>query len=195
MTQIAITGNPDADSLLDSDPFALLIGMLLDQQMPMERAFLGPYKIAQRMKTKTLEPFKIARMSEAKFAQICSTPPAVHRFPGSMAGRIQGTARVVVDTYDGDAAALWSDGASAKIVLERLAALPGFGEAKAKIFLALVAKQRGVKPRGWKAVTSPYGETGSTRSVADVTGAESLAAVRAFKQEAKRKAAAERQAG
>jgi uncharacterized HhH-GPD family protein len=183
-----LTGDADADALLDRDPFALLAGMLLDQQMPMERAFAGPYRLAQRLGVDRLDPAAIAAMDAQEFAALCARPPAVHRFPGSMAGRLQALARTVVDQYDGDAAAIWTGAGSGAALLSRLEALPGYGDAKARIFLALLGKQRGVRPRGWRAAAGPYGEEGSRRSVADVVDAASLAQVRAFKQEVKRAA-------
>ncbi|ROS77088.1 HhH-GPD-type base excision DNA repair protein [Cellulomonas sp. PhB143] len=187
-TPLWMTGDPAADELLDTDPFALLIGMLLDQQYPMEHAFAGPSKITGRLGT--FDPAVIAAQEPEAFAALCTTTPAVHRYPGSMAARIQAVARVVVDEYDGDVTRLWAgDGSgpapAAREVLRRLKALPGFGDQKARIFLALLAKQRDVAPEGWRDVVGPYGEEGSRRSIADVTDATSLAEVRATKQAAK----------
>ncbi len=185
-----LTGDPDADRLLDADPFALLVGMLLDQQVPMETAFAGPAKIAARMSTGDhLDPGRIAATDPEEFAALCATPPAVHRFPRSMAERIQAVARAVVEEYDGDAARLWTDGdPDGSEVLRRLRRLPGYGEQKAKIFLALLGKQRGVTPAGWREVAGAYGEEGSYRSIADVVDAESLDKVRATKRAAKAEA-------
>ena len=178
-----LTGDPEADRLLESDPFALLLGMLLDQQVPMETAFAGPRKLADRMGG--LDPRRVAEADPTEFAALCATPPAVHRFPGSMAGRIQAVARAVVDDYEGDVARLWTggdpDGAE---VLRRLRALPGFGEQKARIFLALLAKRRGVTPAGWREAAGAYGDD-QYRSIADVTDEGSLARVRATKKAAK----------
>lgn len=185
-----LTGDAEADRLLDSDPFALLLGMLLDQQVPMETAFAGPHKIAERMGG--LDPVRVADADPEEFAALCTTPPAVHRFPGSMAGRIQAVARAVVDDYDGDVARLWTDGdPDGAEVFRRLRALPGFGEQKARIFLALLGKRRGVTPAGWTEAAGAYGDT-EYRSIADVTDADSLARVRATKKAAK---AAARAAG
>ncbi|HEY0215070.1 MAG TPA: HhH-GPD-type base excision DNA repair protein [Cellulomonas sp.] len=181
-----LTGDADADRLLDSDPFALLVGMLLDQQVTMESAFAGPAKIADRMGS--LECLDVRRVAEAdpeEFAALCATPPAVHRFPGSMAGRIQGVARAVVDTYDGDVTRLWTDDdPDGRTVLRRLTALPGFGDQKARIFLALLGKQRGVQPAGWREAAGTYGDD-AFRSIADVTDPTSLGRVRETKKAAK----------
>ena len=183
-TTLWMTGDEAADRLLDADPFALLLGMLLDQQVPMETAFSGPHKIVQRLGS--LDPAALADADPEAFAALCATPPAVHRYPGSMAGRIQAVARAVVDDYDGDVARLWTDGEpDAREVLRRLRALPGFGDQKARIFLALLGKQRGVAPKGWREAAGNYGDAGSRRSIADVTDAASLAEVRSFKKAAK----------
>jgi uncharacterized HhH-GPD family protein len=179
-----LTGDPEADRLLENDPFALLTGMILDQQYPMEAAFSGPAKILARFGT--LDPARIADADPEAFAALCTTPPAIHRYPGSMAGRIQAVARVVADEYDDDVTQLWTSGSpDATTVLARLKALPGFGDQKARIFLALLGKQRGVTPDGWREAAGAYGEDGSRRSIADVTDATSLAEVRATKQAAK----------
>jgi uncharacterized HhH-GPD family protein len=179
-----MTGDDAADRLLDSDPFALLIGMLLDQQYPMEAAFAGPAKLLDRLGT--LSPATIADAEPEAFAAMCATPPAVHRYPGSMAGRIQAVARAVVDEYDGDVTRMWTGGdPDGATVLKRIRALPGFGEQKAKIFLALLGKQRGVQPPGWRESAGAYGEEGSRRSIADVTDAVSLGQVRETKKAAK----------
>lgn len=178
------------DALLARDPFALVTGMLLDQQMPMERAFLGPWKLAERMGTSDrLDVARIAAYDPDLFATLVSTPPAVHRFPGSMAARIQGLARHVVVEYAGDTAAIWRTVPSGGALYQRLLDLPGYGDQKSRILLALLGKQFGVRPRDWREAAGAYGDAGSTRSVADVTDAASLAAVRSFKQEAKAAAA------
>jgi uncharacterized HhH-GPD family protein len=187
---LALTGEPAADALLDRDPFALLAGMLLDQQFPMERAFAGPQKIAERLGVDHLDPAMIAAQDPEGFAAMCATPPAVHRYPGSMAGRLQALAAMIVADYGGDTASLWTTARSGAELYSRLRALPGFGEAKARIFVALLGKQRGVRPEGWREAAGAYGEEGSHRSVADVVDGESLAQVRSFKQEAKRAAKA-----
>lgn len=186
-----LTGDTDADRLLSEDPFALVIGMLLDQQVSMELAFAGPGKLRQRLGH--LDPDKIAAADPETFAAVCSEPPAVHRFPGSMAGRIQAVAAAVIADYDGDVSQLWTAGdPDGMTVLKRLRALPGFGEQKARIFLALLGKQYGLDVDGWRQAAGPYGEDGTHLSIADVTGPESLTAVRESKRAAKaaKKAAA-----
>lgn len=187
-SRMCLAQDTDADALLARDPFALLTGMLLDQQIPMERAFAGPYTIARRLGDDHLDVHKIATYAPEAFAAVLSDKPAVHRFPGSMAGRVQKLAQYLVDTYDGDTEALWRDAPSGKDLLSRLSALPGFGKQKAQIFLALLGKQRGVEPEGWRAAAGAYGDADARRSVADVIDAESLNAVRAYKQQVKRAA-------
>lgn len=184
MAKLQLVQEPAADALLEANPFALLVGMLLDQQIPMEVAFGGPKKIADRMGG--VDAREIAEYEPEAFAELCAQTPAVHRFPGSMAKRIQALAQTIVDQYDGNAAALWTDGdPDGAEVLRRLKALPGFGEQKAKIFLALLGKQYGVTPTGWRKAAGDYGEEGSYRSVADVVDAGSLDQVRAFKKQMK----------
>lgn len=188
MPDVHIAQDEAADELLSRDPFALLVGMLLDQQYPMEHAFRGPAKIVDRFGS--LDPARIADQNPEEWADLCSTPPAIHRYGRSMAGRVQALAIVVRDEYEGDAAAIWTTSKSTQELLKRLLALPGFGEQKARIFAALLAKQLGVRPRGWRAAIGPYAENGSYRSVADVVGPESLRKVREFKKAAKAKAKA-----
>ena len=183
-----ITGDPAADKLLDESPFALVTAMMLDQQFPMERAFAGPAKILERFGT--LDPAAIAGAPPEDFSGLCATPPAVHRYPGAMAARIQEVARHVVERYDGRAEALWADAPDGKALLERVGELPGFGAQKAKILVALLGKRYGVTPPGWREAAGEYGEEGSHRSVADITGPESLAEVRRTKQEKKQAAKA-----
>ncbi|GAA1701229.1 HhH-GPD-type base excision DNA repair protein [Microbacterium sediminicola] len=178
---LQITGDDAADLLLTHDPLALLVGMLLDQQVPMEAAFAGPRKIRDRIGS--LDAAALAGFAPDAFVEVFKTTPAVHRFPGSMAGRVQALCAAVVEDWDGDAAAIWTrggpDGAE---VLKRLKALPGFGEQKAKIFLALLGKQYGYAGEGWREASAPYGEEGSFRSVADIVSPESLAKVREHKK-------------
>lgn len=181
-----LTGNDAADRLLGSNADALLLGMVLDQQVPMEKAFTGPAVIAERMGGR-LDVAAIAAMDTDQFVSLCSTPPAIHRFPGSMAKRVQQVCRVLAEEYAGSAAHLWDDAGSGKELVARVKALPGFGAQKAQIFVALLGKQWGVTPTGWEAAAGDYGSPGH-RSVADVTDPESLQAVRAYKKEAKRAA-------
>ena len=184
MPILQLAQDPAADALLGDNPFALLVGMLLDQQVTIETAFAGPKKIADRMGG--LDVREVADYDPDKFAALCAERPAIHRFPGSMAKRIQTLAQLIVDRYDGDAAALWSagepDGAE---LLRRLKALPGFGDQKAKIFLALLGKQYGVTPTGWRAAAGEFGKAGSHLSVADIVDARSLGEVRSYKKQMK----------
>ncbi|MEU9920782.1 HhH-GPD-type base excision DNA repair protein [Streptomyces griseoluteus] len=177
--------DPDADALLGRSALAALTGMLLDQQIPMEWAFKGPETIARRMGADDLDAHDIAARDPEEFAALLSEKPAVHRYPGSMAKRVQTLCQYLVEHYDGDAEAVWRDAGSGAELLKRLEALPGFGKQKAQIFLALLGKQLGVTPNGWREAAGAYGETKSYRSVADITGPESLAKVRAHKQEMK----------
>jgi uncharacterized HhH-GPD family protein len=184
-----LTGNSAADQLLSDDPFALTVGMLLDQQVTMESAFAGPAKIAERMGTDQLDVTRIVEADPEEFTALCAASPAVHRFPSSMAARIQTLARLVVDEYGGDVTRLWTDGdPDGAQVLARLRHLPGFGEQKARIFLALLGKQYGVQPDGWREAADPYGADGTHMSVADVVDADSLAQVRETKRAAKQAA-------
>jgi len=189
-----ITGDAPADALLTDDPFALLVGMLLDQQVPMETAFAGPAKIRDRMGG--FDPETVAAADPEAFAAVFKESPAVHRFPGSMAGRVQALAAEVRDEWGGHAEAIWTrpgidglapDGAE---ILRRLQELPGFGEQKAKIFLALLGKQCGLEAEGWREAAGDYGAQGSYRSVADIVDADSLAKVREAKKAAKAKSKA-----
>jgi len=191
-----------ADALLSSDPFALIAGMLLDQQFPMERAFAGPLLLAERMDPAhtppRLEPAAVSAADPEAMTAWMTGPPAVHRYPASMGGRLQALAAHVVEQLDGDTTRLWTDPApdgtppTGAQVRVRLEALPGFGRQKASIFVALLGKQLGVTPSGWREAAGAYGEEGSFRSVADVRDAESLARVRETKKAAKaeKKAAA-----
>jgi uncharacterized HhH-GPD family protein len=184
VTDLHIAQEPEADAVLSQNPFALLMGMMLDQQFPMERAFAGPAKVLDRFGT--LDPVAVAAADPEEFAALCAVPPAVHRFPGSMAARIQQLARIVVDEYDGHADRLWTEADSGRELMRRLQALPGFGKQKAQIFTALLGKQLDVRPEGWETAAGDYAEPGAHRSVADVVDASSLEKVRAFKKEKKR---------
>ena len=187
MAKLQLVQDPAADELLESNPFALLVGMMLDQQIPMEVAFAGPRKLADRMGG--LDAQAVADYDPEAFVALFSEKPAVHRFPGSMAKRLQTLAQTIVDEYGGDVVALWTAGdPDGPEVLRRLKALPGFGEQKAKIFLALLGKQYGVTPQGWREAAGAYGDAGTHMSVADVVDAGSLEKVRSYKKAAKAKA-------
>ncbi|GAA0659989.1 Fe-S cluster assembly protein HesB [Streptomyces samsunensis] len=186
--RLRLAQQPEADALLERDPLALMIGMLLDQQVPMEWAFSGPYTIARRLGRDGLDAQEIAAQDPERFAALLSEKPAVHRYPGSMAGRIQQLCRYLVEHYDGDPTALWREVSSGQELLRRLHELPGFGKQKAQIFLALLGKRMGVRPEGWREAAGAYGEQDAYRSVADITGPESLEKVRAHKQQLKRQA-------
>ncbi|MBN6057567.1 Fe-S cluster assembly protein HesB [Nonomuraea sp. RK-328] len=185
--RIQLAQRTEADDLLGSSPLALLIGMLLDQQIPMEWAFTGPYTIAQRLGG-DLTAEEIASRDPEEFAALLAEKPAVHRYPSSMAARVQSLAAYLVEQYGGDPERIWAEAADGKELLKRLQALPGYGKQKAQIFLALLGKQLGVRPPGWREAAGPYGEEGSFRSVADVVDADTLGRVRAAKQEAKQEA-------
>jgi uncharacterized HhH-GPD family protein len=182
--KLCLAQESEADKLLSENPFALLVGMVLDQQIPLEVAFAGPKKIADRIGG--FDVAAIADYDPDKFAALCSERPAIHRFPGSMAKRIQALAQIIVDRYDGDAAALWTagdpDGAE---LLRRLKELPGFGEQKARIFLALLGKQYSVTPKGWRTAAGEFGKAGTHCSVADIADARSLDKVRSYKKQMK----------
>ncbi|GAA5156727.1 HhH-GPD-type base excision DNA repair protein [Nocardioides marinquilinus] len=187
---IHITGDEAADQILTESSFALLVGMMLDQQYPMEHAFRGPAKVAERFGG--FDPRAVAEADPEEFAALCATPPAIHRFPGSMAARLQELAGIVVETYDGHAERIWTEAADGKDLAKRLQALPGFGAQKARIFTALLAKQLDVRPTGWEKVAGDYALDGY-RSVADVVDPDSLQKVREFKKE--KKAAAKAASG
>ena len=183
-----ITGDPRSDAVLDEYPFAVLTGMMLDQQYPMEHAFRGPAKVLDRFGS--LDPAAIAAADPESFAELCATPPAIHRFPGSMAARLQELSRIVTEEYDGVASRIWTGATDAKDLMKRMQALPGFGQQKAQIFVALLAKQLDVKPDGWERAVGAYAEDGY-RSVADVVDPASLQKVRDFKKAKKVAAKAE----
>jgi len=190
MTAVHLTGDSEADALLSSDDNALLIGMVLDQQVPMEKAFSAPRVIADRMGGR-LDVRAIAETSEDDFVGLCSQRPAIHRFPGAMAKRVRTLCTALVERYDGDASTIWSGVDSGEELKRRLRDLPGFGEEKATIFVAVLGKLRGITPPGWREAAGPFGEAGVYRSVADITDADSLARVRETKRAVKaaRKAA------
>lgn len=175
-----ITGDPDADGLLMDDPLALLIGMLLDQQVPMEWAFRGPYQLKARLGG-TLDAGEIAAMDPEALVAVFCEKPALHRYPAAMARRAHELCRFVVEQYDGDPAAVWRDVRTGAELYRRLRELPGYGEEKAKIFMAILAKRFGERPRGWKQAAAPFSDA-TPRSVADIHSPESLARVRDFKK-------------
>lgn len=184
MSSVFLSGNSNADALLADDPFALLMGMLLDQQVPMEVAFDGPAKLAERLGK--LDVVEIAEMNPDEFLEKFSIKPAVHRFPKSMATRVQKLAAEIVDEYDGDTSAIWTSGdPTGPEVLKRLKKLPGFGDQKAKIFLALLGKQFDFNADGWREAAGDYGDENSRRSIADVVNEDTLLEVRAFKKQQK----------
>jgi uncharacterized HhH-GPD family protein len=186
------TGDPGADAVLSRDPLALLIGMVLDQQVPIEKAFSSPAELGRRLGAKgALDAATIAAMEPDDLAALFKERPALHRFPGSMAGRVQDVCRAVAEEYGGRADAIWKGVRSGEELQERLRSLPGFGAQKAKIFAALLGKQLGVRPPGWREATSPYGDEGSFLSVADITDPESLQKVRATKKAMKAQAHAD----
>ena len=184
--RLRLAQDEKADALLARDPFALVVGMLLDQQIPMEWAFTGPATIADRMGTENLDPAAVASYDPDEFVALMKGPPAVHRYPRSMGARVQKLAAFVVDRYQGDVSRLWAEASSGVELRKRLAELPGYGDQKARIFLALLGKQLGVQPDGWREAAGAYGEEGSRRSIADVVDEQSLAEVRHYKRETKR---------
>ena len=184
MVELHLSQDAEADRLLSDDPLALLIGMVLDQQVPLEWAFAAPAELRRRLGG-TLDVRSIARMDPGELAGSFSAKPALHRYPGSMAAHVQELCRVVVDQYGGEPTQVWSGATSGPDLLARIKALPGFGEQKAKIFVALLGKQLKVRPGGWKAVSAPFSDAGSFRSVADIVDDATLAHVPAFKQQMK----------
>jgi uncharacterized HhH-GPD family protein len=183
---LPLTGDPPADELLEREPLALLIGMLLDQQFPMERAFHSPYELKERLGGR-LDSAEIAAADPDELASLFAQRPALHRFPGSMAARTQELCRYLLERHGGRAEAVWTDAASGKELLARLRALPGFGDQKARIFVALLGKRLGVTPAGWEDAAGAYGKPGWF-SVADVDGPDALARVRAHKRAVKAEA-------
>lgn len=177
---IPITGDEDADRLLEDSPLALLIGMLLDQQVPMEWAFRGPATLQDRFGG-SLDAAAIAAAGEDRVVDVCCEKPAVHRYPAAMGRRIHGLCVVVAERYDGDASRLWSDAPSAEVLYDRLRELPGYGDEKTRILIAILAKRLRIRPEGWERVCAPFSDD-EPRSVADVDSAENLARVREWKQ-------------
>ena len=181
---ISLPIDAEANKLLTDDPLALLVGMVLDQQDKLEKAFSAPYVLAQRLGHVPTAP-ELAEFDPDALIAIFATPPALHRFPKAMAGRVQAVCRLLVEDYDGDAAKLWQGVDTGAELQKRIAALPGFGKQKSQIFTALLGKQYGVQPDGWREAAGAYGEVGSHRSVADIVDADSLAKVREYKKEMK----------
>jgi len=173
--------DPAATALLRSSPLALLLGMLLDQQIPMEKAFSSPYVLTQRL-GRDLDAREIATFDPESLEAIFAKPPALHRFPRANAKRAQEMCQILVEKYDGDASRLWTEASNGADLVARVGQLPGFGKQKSQIFAALLAKQFDIQPPGWREATGVYGEEGSHRSVADITDEGSLAKVREFKQ-------------
>ena len=181
---IPVTGDPAADELLTAEPLALLIGMLLDQQVPMEWAFVAPYRLRERIGG--LDAEKIAAMPPDDLKAVFAAKPALHRYPGSMATRTHALCTTIVEEYGGDPERIWKDAKSGDELLARLRALPGFGEEKSKIFLALLGKRLGVAPEGWEKAAKPFSDK-TKRSVADIDSPEALAKVREWKRAQKAK--------
>jgi len=181
------TGDAEADRLLATDGLALLIGMLLDQQVPMEWAFRGPLELKQRLGG--LQASEIAAMDPDKVREVFMAKPALHRYPASMGARVHDLCAFIVERYDGRAERIWSDAPSAQELFARLRELPGYGEQKAKIFLAILGKRLGAAPAGWEQLAGAYGEPGH-RSIADVDGPGAIEKVRAYKQSMKAQAKA-----
>jgi uncharacterized HhH-GPD family protein len=174
----------EANDLLSRDPLALLFGMVLDQQDKLEKAFNAPYVLSRRLGHMPTAA-ELADFDPEALVTVFSTPPALHRFPKAMAGRVQAVCRLLVDEYDGDAAKLWQGITTGQELVKRIAALPGFGKQKSQIFTALLGKQYGITPDGWREAAGAYGEDGSHRSVADIVDGASLDKVRAYKKEMK----------
>ena len=186
---LPVTGIPEADLLLVTDPLALLIGMLLDQQVPMEWAFKGPWTLTERLGN--LDARSIAAMDPDDFVAVFSEKPALHRFPGSMGKRTHELCTFIVDNYDGDAGKIWKGVRSGDELYARLRALPGYGDDKAKIFMAILAKRLGKKPAGWEEAAAPFSDD-IPRSVADIGSPEALLRVREFKKAQKAAAKAKK---
>ena len=181
---ISLPVGPDANELLSRNSLALLIGMLLDQQVPLEKAFSSPYELVKRLGHEPTAA-ELAEYNPEALAAIFAGRPALHRFPKAMAARTQDLARLIMDRYDGDPAAVWTGATTGKELVARLAELPGFGGYKAQIFAALLGKQLGVRPEGWREAAGHFGQDGSHYSVADIVDDDSLAAVRAYKKDIK----------
>ncbi len=187
MPALHLSQDPNADRLLSEEPLALLIGMVLDQQIPLEWAFSGPLRLKERLGGR-LDPAEIAAMDPEALVKVFAERPALHRFPASNAKRVHDLCRLIVDRYGGDPAAIWTSASTGEELLRRFRKLPGFGEQKARIFVGLLGKQLGVRPPGWQQAAGRFGESGTHLSVADITDAQSLGRVRAYKQQLKAEA-------
>ena len=185
MGTLAVTGDDAADHLVNTDPLALLTGMLLDQQIPMEKAFHSPYDLQERL-GHPLDAQRIAEMDEERLLELFRRRPALHRFPGSMGKRVQAMCAHLVEHHDGRAESVWADAADGADLLRRLRAIPGYGDEKARIFVALLAKRMGIRPAGWEEAAGPFADA-TPRSVADIDSREAFATVRKWKQEQKAK--------
>ncbi len=172
---------PEADALLSKDPLALMVGMVLDQQIPLEWAFRGPFELTQRLGT-GLDASVLASMDPDKLAAVFAERPSLHRYPASMAKRVQALCEVIVEQFGGQADAVWRGAKTGKDLLATVRRLPGFGDQKARIFVALLGKQLGVRPPGWEEACAPYGQPGTLRSVADIVSPETLDEVRTAKK-------------
>ena len=179
--ELHLSQNPEADALLSENAFALLVGMVLDQQVPLEWAFASPLELQRRLGT-ALDAKGLTQIDPEALAAAFSAKPALHRYPGSMAARVQEMAKLVTERYQGRTEEIWRGANSGTELLQCVRELPGFGEQKAKIFVALLGKQLGVRPEGWETVSAPYSDHGTFRSVADITDPDTLTRVRTFKQ-------------
>ncbi|MDQ6837323.1 MAG: Fe-S cluster assembly protein HesB [Actinomycetota bacterium] len=189
-----LSGDPEADRLISTDPLALLIGMVLDQQIPLEKAFAGPAELRRRLGG-LLDAEVIAAMGPDELVAVFATRPALHRFPAANAKRVQALCRTLVDDYRGHAATVWTGATDGEELLGRIRGLPGFGDHKAKIFVALLGKQLAVRPEGWEQAAGEFAEADSRRSVADITDEVSLGEVRTYKQQMKARARAAAEPG
>jgi uncharacterized HhH-GPD family protein len=181
VVELHISQDPEADAFLSKDPFYLVVAMVLDQQVPLEWAFRAPIELSRRLGG-PLDAKALASMDPEKLTAVFAAKPSLHRYPASMAKRVQALAVEIADNHGGDAAGIWNGANSGKELISRVKALPGFGEQKARIFVALLGKQFGVRPDGWEEVSAPYGEKGSFRSVADIVDEASLVKVREYKK-------------
>jgi uncharacterized HhH-GPD family protein len=181
---ISMPVEPGANALLSRSPLALLIAMLLDQQVPLERAFSAPYDLTRRLGHEPTAQ-ELAGYDPEALAAVFAERPALHRYPKSMAARVQALCQLLVARYDGDAGRVWAGVADGRELLKRVAELPGFGPQKAQIFVALLGKQLGVRPPGWREAAGTFGDPGTFCSVADISDDESLGRVRAYKQQLK----------